>query len=194
MALVMLGGLPGRTAPAVISTGLGPLSLLGAGIGESGESPLTYEGLHLVLEVDTVIGVMAMVLVKAAVFGLVLAVRGGSGRLWPLEGVIPLNLIKYVLHGRVKGRIPFEPTGRSGLCRPVGTRGSVGMVRCLIGVMGSSGFRVLSLVSVGRLFSEWILPSSQGILGIHVFLGFGEEGSHGGRRVLGKGEKEIGRS
>lgn len=80
MALVMLGGLPGRTVPAVISAGLGPLPLLGAGICEPGESPLTYEGLHLVLEVDTVISVMAMILVKAAVFGLVLAVRGGSGR------------------------------------------------------------------------------------------------------------------
>lgn len=104
-----------------------------------------------------------------------------------------MNLIKDVFHGRVKGRIAFEPTGRSGLCRPVGMRGSVGMVWCLVGVVGSSGFRVLSLVSVGRLFSDWILPSSQGILGIHVFLGFGEEGSHGGRRVFGKREKEVGR-
>ena len=71
MALVMLGWRPGRSAPAVISSGLGPLSLLGAGICEPAEAPLTYEGLHLVLEVDTVISVMAVILVKAAVFGLV---------------------------------------------------------------------------------------------------------------------------
>ena len=50
------------------------MPLLWAGIREPAETPLTNEGLDLILEVDTVISVVAVVLVEATIFGLVFSV------------------------------------------------------------------------------------------------------------------------
>ena len=77
MALVRLGWLPGWGTPAVVSEGLGSLPLLWAGVREPAETPLTNEGLDLILEVDAVISVVAMVLVETIIFGLVFPVRRG---------------------------------------------------------------------------------------------------------------------
>ena len=61
----------GRGAPTVVSEGLSLLSLLRVDICEPTETPLTYQGFDLVLEIDTVVRVMAVVLVETAIFGLV---------------------------------------------------------------------------------------------------------------------------
>lgn len=54
------------------------MPLLRAGVREPAKTSLAYEGLDLIFEVNALIGVMAMVLVKAAIFGLVFLIGGGS--------------------------------------------------------------------------------------------------------------------
>ena len=71
MTLVRLCELSRRGAPMVISGRFSPLPLLRAGCREPTETSLTYQTLDLVFEVNTFIGVMVVVLMKEAVFGLV---------------------------------------------------------------------------------------------------------------------------
>ena len=71
MTLVRLCELSRRGAPAVVSDGFSPLPLLRAGFRELTETSLTYKALDLVFEVNTLLGIMAVVLMKAIVFGLV---------------------------------------------------------------------------------------------------------------------------
>ncbi|GMP80320.1 hypothetical protein CsSME_00035463 [Camellia sinensis var. sinensis] len=74
MTLVGLCWLPWGGAPAVVPNGFSPLPLLGASFREPTETPLMDQAVDLVFEVNTLFGVMAVVLVEAAVFGLVSSV------------------------------------------------------------------------------------------------------------------------
>ena len=71
MTLVRLCWLPGKGASAVVSDGFSLLPLLRASFCEPTETFLTYQALDLIFEVNTLVGIMAVVLVKMAVFGLV---------------------------------------------------------------------------------------------------------------------------
>ena len=71
MTLVRLCWLSGRGTPAVVSDGFSPLPLLRASIRESAEASLTNQALDLIFEVNTLLGIMAVILVKTTIFGLV---------------------------------------------------------------------------------------------------------------------------
>jgi len=71
MAKVRLCWLPGRSAPTVVSNGFGPLPLLRAGVRELTETSLTYQALDLIFEVNTLLSIRTVVLVKTVIFGLV---------------------------------------------------------------------------------------------------------------------------
>ncbi|GMP81274.1 hypothetical protein CsSME_00036035 [Camellia sinensis var. sinensis] len=114
MTLVGLCWLPWRGVPAVVSDGFSLLLLLGASFRESTETPMMDQALDLVFEVNTLFGIMAMVLVEAAVFGLVSPVGRRPRRLGPFERIISLNLVQDLFHGGVEGCVSFEPAGRSG--------------------------------------------------------------------------------
>ncbi|GMP72671.1 hypothetical protein CsSME_00030611 [Camellia sinensis var. sinensis] len=114
MTLVGLCWLPWRGVPVVIPDGLSPLPLLGASFREPTETSLTDQALDLVFEVNTLFGVMAVVLVEAAIFGLVSPIGRRPRRLGPFEGIISLNLVQDLFHGGVEGCVSFEPAGWSG--------------------------------------------------------------------------------
>ncbi|GMP44828.1 hypothetical protein CsSME_00013593 [Camellia sinensis var. sinensis] len=113
MTLVGLCWLPWRGAPAVVSNGFSPLPLLRASFREPTEIPLTDQALNLVFKVNTLFGVMVVVLVEAVVFGLVSPVKRRSRGLGPFEGIISLNLVQDLFHGGVEGCVSIEPAGRS---------------------------------------------------------------------------------
>ncbi|GMP90205.1 hypothetical protein CsSME_00041441 [Camellia sinensis var. sinensis] len=83
MTLVGLCWLPRRGVLAVVPDGFSPLPLLGASFCEPTETPLTDQALDLVFEVNILFGVMVVVLVEAAVFGLVSPVGRRPRRLGP---------------------------------------------------------------------------------------------------------------
>ncbi|GMP99020.1 hypothetical protein CsSME_00046667 [Camellia sinensis var. sinensis] len=114
MTLVRSCWLPWRGAPAFVSDGFSPLPLLGASFREPTETSLTDQAFDLVFEVNTLFGVMTVVLVEATVFGLASPVRRRLRRLGPFEGVISLDLVQDLFHGGVEGCVSFEPAGRSG--------------------------------------------------------------------------------
>ena len=76
MALVRWGLIAGWCLSAIVPGEVGSLSLWRAVICELAEAALAYEGLDLIFEVNTLVGGMTMVLVEAAVFGLIFS----SGR------------------------------------------------------------------------------------------------------------------
>lgn len=71
MALVKLCGLSMRGVPVVASGRFSPWPLLRAGCREPTETSLAYQALDLVFEVNTLLGIVAVVLMEMAVFGLV---------------------------------------------------------------------------------------------------------------------------
>ncbi|GMP30311.1 hypothetical protein CsSME_00005032 [Camellia sinensis var. sinensis] len=114
MTLVGLCWLPWRGAPAVVPNGFSPLPLLGTSFREPTETSLKDQALDLVFEVNTLFGVMVVVLVEAIVFGLVLLVGRRPRRLGPFDGIISLNLVQDLFYRGVEGCVSFEPAGRSG--------------------------------------------------------------------------------